>query len=101
MAGLRLDSASTNTCCDANAQQWSITIASLEMILVALFSLALGRYLTNKLLTLREAANQVSRGELTTQINVKGRDEVDEVATAFNQMTDHLLSSRPKRRSCS
>ncbi len=33
----------------ANAQQWSITIASLEMILVALFSLALGRYLTNKL----------------------------------------------------
>ena len=82
----------------ANAQQWSITIASLEMILVALFSLALGRYLTNKLTTLREAANQVSRGELTTQINVKGRDEVDEVATAFNQMTDHLLSSRAQEK---
>ena len=82
----------------ANAQQWSITIASLEMILVALFSLVLGRYLTNKLSTLREAANQVSRGELTTQIHVKGRDEVDEVATAFNQMTDHLLSSRAQEK---
>lgn len=82
----------------ANAQQWSISIATLEMLMVALFSLALGRYLTNKLSTLREAANQVSRGELTTQIDVNGRDEVDEVANAFNQMTDHLLTARAQEK---
>lgn len=66
------------------------SIALIELILVALFSFALGLYLTNQLKVLVIALQKVASGELDYKISVKGKDEVAQVATAFNTMTGVL-----------
>ncbi len=76
------------------AKRWSVGIAALEMVLVALFSFMLGRFLTDKLTELRSATERISQGDLGVQIEVKGEDEIDEVSTAFNQMSRSLLESQ-------
>ena len=80
------------------AKRWSYAIAALEMVLVAIFSYVLGRYLINKLSLLRDAAETISRGELKTQIEVKGNDEIDVVATAFNQMSSTLKATQEQEK---
>lgn len=77
----------------ANAQRWSFTIVLLEMMLVALFSFMLGRFLTHKLGALRDAAEAVGAGDLTRRVEVPGEDEIDIVGKAFNQMTRAVESS--------
>jgi len=76
-----------------NAKRWSYSIVALEMILVAVFSFVLGRFLTNKLSALRDAAMSIGRGDLSTRITVKGSDEIDVVANAFNQMSQAVETS--------
>ncbi|NRP16763.1 ATP-binding protein [Marinobacterium sp. xm-a-152] len=80
------------------AKRWSYAIAALEMVLVAIFSFVLGRYLINKLSLLRDAAETISQGELKTQIEVKGNDEIDVVATAFNRMSSTLKATREQEK---
>ena len=80
------------------AKRWSYAIAILEMALVAIFSFLLGRYLINKLSLLRDAAETISRGELKAQIQVKGDDEIDIVATAFNRMSSTLKATRDQEK---
>ena len=76
-----------------NAERWSFTIVLLEMMLVALFSFMLGRFLTHKLGALRDAAEAVGAGDLTRRVEVPGEDEIDIVGKAFNQMTRAVESS--------
>ena len=80
------------------AKRWSLAIALLEMVLVAIFSFLLGRYLINKLSLLRDAAETISRGELKAQIKVRGNDEIDVVATAFNRMSSTLKATREQEK---
>ncbi len=68
----------------------SISIAIIEMVLVAFFSFILGIYLTKQLKVLRNAAKDISSGDYTKKIDIKTRDEVGEVAHAFNKMTNSL-----------
>ena len=72
----------------------AITIAAIEMVLVALFSLALGYYLTRRLKILRDFARGVSEGDLDNSINVVSNDEVGEVSIAFNKMIEKLKNSQ-------
>ena len=88
----------------SEARQWAIGIASLEIILVALFSWMLGIYLTRNLLQLREASQQIEKSGPGVQIEVNGSDEVAQVARAFNKMSQtlegtyvHLQASLKKR----
>jgi two-component system NtrC family sensor kinase len=81
----------------ARAKNWSAFIAAIEMLLVALFSFFLGGYLTGQLKTLQEAAREISKGSLNVNVPVKGKDEVAEVATAFNHMIENLKLSQQKR----
>ncbi|WP_286237202.1 HAMP domain-containing sensor histidine kinase [Neptuniibacter halophilus] len=79
------------------AERRSVMIAALEMGLVALFSLILGTYLTRQLQVLTRAAKKISSGELDIQIPVKGRDEVADVAMAFNAMALNLKEASQRR----
>ncbi|MCV6590713.1 MAG: ATP-binding protein [Marinobacterium sp.] len=81
----------------ADSQNWSITIASIEMALVALFSFVLGTYLTAQLAILRRAARQVEGDNLDVEIPARGRDEVAEVGHAFNAMIERLKQARRTR----
>lgn len=73
-----------------NAQKSIIGIASIEVILVAIFSFFLGTYLTKSLVTLIKAANTVSQYGPGYQINDDSKDELGEVARAFDDMSRKL-----------
>lgn len=79
------------------AKNKSASIAALEMSLVALFSLILGTYLTRQLKFLSAAAKSISAGDLAIQVPVRGRDEIAEVAIAFNAMAANLQEASERR----
>ncbi len=81
----------------AETRQLSTLIAIIEMVLVAIFSLLLGTYLTRQLMVLRLAAKQVSKGDYSLTLKVDSGDEVGEVALAFNQMASVLKESQQTR----
>jgi len=72
-------------------------IAIVEMVLVAIFSLMLGTYLTRQLIVLQSAAKLISQGEYSQQLKVSSKDEVGEVAIAFNQMSLALQDAQTAR----
>lgn len=72
------------------ARQRIIAIASVEMLLTALFSLALGLYLTRQLRDLRQASQELAQGRLNHRIAVRGKDELAQTAHAFNEMSRTL-----------
>lgn len=74
----------------AQATRWMSGVALTEMILVALFSFALGLYLTHQLGALRQGARRVAGGDLGHQIQVRGSDELAETAAAFNNMSSTI-----------
>ncbi|EGA68955.1 signal transduction histidine kinase [Vibrio sinaloensis DSM 21326] len=73
-----------------NAQKALVGIATVEVLLVALFSLALGTYLTRGLTRLASAANQVGQSGPGFQLNHQGTDELSQVARAFDDMSAKL-----------
>lgn len=79
------------------AERRSATVAALEMGLVAMFSFILGTYLTRQLKVLSQAAKSISSGNLATQVPIRGKDEVAEVASAFNAMTNNLHEAHQRR----
>ena len=83
-------------------RDWTSTIALMEMLLVALFSYVLGTYLTSQLKSLRQAARQISSsigsGRFEgVQVEVRGRDELSDVAVAFNKLVVNLEQENARR----
>ncbi|AIW18957.1 response regulator [Vibrio coralliilyticus] len=76
-----------------SAQKAIIGIASIEVMLVAIFSFFLGTYLTKSLVKLIEAANTVSEQGPGFQLNDQSKDELGDVARAFDDMSVKLEKS--------
>ena len=55
--------------------------------------------LTKPLLAMAEASKRMAKGDFLTRITVSSQDEVGELATAFNNMTQSLASLEQMRRS--
>ena len=79
-----------------NAQQWAISIATAEVVLVAIFSFILGTYLTRRLLRLKKASEVITQSGPGLQIKVRGNDEISDVARAFNSMSSTLKENYEK-----
>lgn len=77
--------------------RWSMILATSEMALVALFSFFLGGYLTGQLKNLHQAARRVAGGDFDINIQARGRDEIAEVAHAFNCMAGNLKKTSEER----
>lgn len=75
------------------AQNKFLSIAALEMVLVALFSYILGVYLTKSLSRLQTGVISISEGDLGAQVEVHGNDELASTAQAFNIMSQRLQAS--------
>lgn len=73
-----------------SATRKTVIIAAIEVVLVALFSVFLGNYLTRNLAELRRASQQVAEGNFNIPLTVKGQDELAETAVAFNAMIASL-----------
>ena len=80
-----------------SARERMAGIALVEIVLVAIFSLALGVYLTRQLKVLRDAAEAVAEGDLKTTVRVYSNDEVGQVASAFNTMMQRLQTADAAR----
>jgi len=81
----------------AETRQLSTFIAVVEMTLVAIFSFLLGTYLTRQLVILGAAAKKISEGDYSQRLAVRRNDEVGQVSTAFNVMSDALSDSQSSR----
>jgi diguanylate cyclase (GGDEF)-like protein/PAS domain S-box-containing protein len=70
-----------------SAQHWGVGIALFEMLLVALFSLVLGTYLTRQVRRFTTGAEEISAGHRGLQLPVVGNDEIAQATRAFNEMS--------------
>ncbi len=80
------------------------TVASSRIILISVLAAvilaALGttfvisRSISNPIAKLRDVTIEISKGDLTKRAEVKSKDEIGELATSFNQMTESLQKSR-------
>lgn len=75
-------------------KNWTLLVALLEIVLVALFSYILGVYLTKQLTRLRDTSILVAQGDLNNQIPVQGNDELAQTSIAFNNMISQLKKAR-------
>lgn len=75
-------------------KNWTLMVALLEIILVALFSYFLGAYLTKQLTRLRDTSLLVAKGDLNHQIPILGNDELAQTSMAFNDMIQQLKKAQ-------
>ncbi|CCN45767.1 putative Signal transduction histidine kinase SypF [Vibrio nigripulchritudo MADA3029] len=77
-----------------NAKTWILSIASIEVALVTLFSLILGSYLTRNLYKIKHAAQLVTQEGPGVQVAIAEGDEIGELAKAFNSMSQKLADKQ-------
>jgi len=85
-------------------RNWTVTLASLEFILVGLCSYLLGSYLMSQLKQLHEGAKRLGEAVKHNSyqdvyIPVRGKDELSELAEAFNQLVERLKEANEQRQS--
>ncbi|AXE36732.1 ATP-binding protein [Chromobacterium phragmitis] len=80
----------------AQARQNGLLLALAELLLSALFSIALAVYLTRQLNALQQASRKMAGGEIGYQIPVRGRDELAQTARMFNQMSERLAENHAR-----
>ena len=88
--GLSTDSISSTV---GEARSRLVSIALLQMGLVAIFSFLLGTYLTRQLHKLDDAVDRIAREGPGVQIPVAGKDELARTAVSFNRMSQELEST--------
>ena len=77
----------------ANALYNTSALALAEILLSALFSYLLGSWLVRQLADLRKASKAITAGDYGVQIPVRGKDEIAETASLFNDMSANLLAT--------
>ncbi len=82
-----------------NGLKRDILLVTLGVIgLGILFTLILTRVLLRPIEKLAEATERVAKGELAQTVDIRSRDEIGDLARAFNQMTLQLKDSRMRSR---
>lgn len=70
------------------------TIAGVELALSITATIALGLLLTRHLRRLESGARALREGNLDHRIEIRSRDEIGDVAAAFNRLAQHLESTQ-------
>ncbi|NVK55583.1 MAG: GHKL domain-containing protein [Alteromonadaceae bacterium] len=83
-------------------RNWIISLALLELALVAVFSFGLGTYLTSQLKALRRGAKDMlkaipEKNYQDISITIKGNDELAELAGSFNTLVKTLANESDYR----
>ncbi len=74
----------------------ALFIGILIFIIGFFLSFLLSRNITKPIISLRDAAIEIGKGNLDKEIQVKTKDEIGELAKAFGQMTNDLKKSGKK-----
>ncbi len=84
------------------ASQHDLLLAIVLLIFAGGMAMALGYFLsstiTKRIALLKDAADSLAEGDLTTRVAMNGRDEVSALASAFNQMAAQLQAGDEKQR---
>jgi two-component system NtrC family sensor kinase len=72
----------------------SFVISSIVCVIAILVGFWLSKSISVPVLQLRDAALKVGEGDLTQHVRNKSRDEIGELAKAFNKMVDDLSRAR-------
>ncbi|MQC26302.1 MAG: HAMP domain-containing protein [Chloroflexi bacterium] len=70
-----------------------ILMAGVLLLVIVVGVFVAGR-ITRPILDLRDAAEQISLGNLTVRVSSRSRDEVSELANSFNEMVDSINKSK-------
>lgn len=68
------------------------------MLIALLIGIVLARTLTHPLQALTQAAQNIAAGELEQKVQVRSKDEIGQLAAAFNQMSEEVARSNQLRR---
>jgi signal transduction histidine kinase len=68
------------------------------IVLLALMSLSMARFIVVPVQQLEKAAHSVAQGEIDVQLEVESRDEIGSLARSFNQMTAALRAQQAELR---
>lgn len=63
-------------------------------LLILVFSYFFTRTLTNPIISLTNAANEVSKGASMYKVNITSQDEIGDLAESFNLMTENLIEAK-------
>jgi two-component sensor histidine kinase/HAMP domain-containing protein len=74
-----------------------IKVGIVFIILTSVFALFLGKWVTKPIVTLSNAAGRIGKGDLSTRISINSNDEIEQLATAFNNMTENLENTLTSR----
>ncbi len=80
-----------------NIQKVIFLIGIIAVIGSLSFGYGISRSISNPVMKLRDAAENIGRGNLDARIEFTSKDEIGELAAAFNRMTDNLNSSNNER----
>lgn len=86
----------------SRVRSWTLTLAVLEFILVGLLSYLLGSYLMRQLKSLHAGARHLGEAiehnhYQNTFIEVRGKDELSDLAEAFNHLVERLREEHGQR----
>jgi methyl-accepting chemotaxis protein len=74
-----------------SVEKWMIIYGLIALLVGVVVAFYISRIISHPVMALSEAAKRIAAGDLTgTEINVKNRDEIGELATSFNEMAKHL-----------
>ncbi|MGE5463222.1 MAG: sensor histidine kinase [Syntrophothermus sp.] len=79
-----------------------LTLAIILLLFASGIAMILGYFfsgtLTERILSLKNAAEKIATGNLETRVPVSGRDELSALAVSFNQMAEQLQDADRKQR---
>jgi len=90
---------------EVRAENWLRSLATLlqplrsaaaAILIGLLVSLWVAARITRPLVELTEASREVASGRWDTNIDLRGRDEIGQLASAFNEMTQTLAAQKDK-----
>ncbi|MGE5376647.1 MAG: HAMP domain-containing protein, partial [Bacteroidota bacterium] len=84
------------------ASSHDLTLAIVLLLFASGIAMILGYFfsgtVTERILSLRDAAEKIAAGDLNTRVPVSGRDELSALAISFNQMAEQLQAADQKQR---
>ena len=84
------------------ASDHDLTLAIILLLFAGGIAMILGYFfsstVTERILSLKSAAEKIARGNLETRVPVTGRDELSALAVSFNQMAEQLQAADQKQR---
>ncbi len=77
--------------------KWTVLISTVSLfLLIFTFLYLLSRAIVRPIITFRDSAKVIGQGNLDTKVEIKSKDELGELASAFNKMAKDLKESRDK-----